>query len=78
MQIVIKERTDSNGCAHERLIIDDEEECSVYPLCECPEDATIERDLISCTDIAGFMRRAYEAGKNGEEFVITSEPDEEY
>lgn len=41
---------------------------SVGPLCECPEDAIIGRSLISCKTIAGYMRKAYEAGKNGETF----------
>lgn len=42
----------------------------VGPLCECPEDAIIGRDLISCGAIIGYMKQAYEAGKNGEEFVV--------
>lgn len=43
---------------------------SVYPLCECPEDAIIGRDLISCDEIAEAMKVAYEAGKAGEDFII--------
>lgn len=43
---------------------------SVYPLCECPEDAIIGRDLISCNEIAEAMKIAYEAGKAGEDFLI--------
>lgn len=43
---------------------------NVYPLCECPEDAIIGRDLISCTEIADAMKFAYEAGKAGEPFEI--------
>lgn len=42
----------------------------VGPLCECPEDAIIGRSLISCDDIVSYMRKAYEAGRNGEEFVV--------
>lgn len=43
---------------------------SVYPLCECPEDAVIGRSLISCSRIISLMKLAYQAGKNGEEFVV--------
>lgn len=43
---------------------------SVYPLYECPEDAIIGRDLISCDEIAEAMKVAYEAGKAGEDFII--------
>lgn len=42
----------------------------VYPLHECPEDACIERDLLSCSTIIDYMKLAYEAGKNGEELTI--------
>lgn len=50
---------------------------SVYPLCECPEDAIIGRSLISCSRILDLMLLAYNAGKNGEELTITKGPDEE-
>lgn len=43
---------------------------SVRPLCECPEDAIIGRGLISCGRIIDLMKLAYQAGKNGEEFVV--------
>ena len=43
---------------------------NVQALCDCPEDATIERDLVSCTDVARYMSHAYEAGKDGEEFSV--------
>lgn len=42
----------------------------VGPLCECPEDAIIGRDLISCGAIISYMRKAYEAGVNGEPFIV--------
>ena len=43
---------------------------SVRPLCECPEDAVIGRGLVSCNRIIDLMKLAYQAGKNGEEFVV--------
>lgn len=40
-----------------------------YPLCDSPKDAVIGRSLISCSKVIYFMKLAYNAGKNGEEFV---------
>lgn len=70
------------GMSDNMVAFNDQGECvaseEVYPLCECPEDATIERDLIGCKDIIKYMRIAYEAGKNGEEFIVNiTEEDEE-
>ena len=42
----------------------------VGPLCECPEDAIIGRDLISCSTIIDYMKQAYEAGVDGEPFIV--------
>jgi len=77
MKIIIKESTDSNDCAIERMLIDGKEVANVYPLCECPEDAIIERDLIGCHDIAKFMKLAHDAGMKGEELIIETEADDE-
>jgi len=35
-----------------------------------PEDNTLERDLSFVFSIPSWMRQAWEAGKNGEEFII--------
>jgi len=40
------------------------------------EDASIERSLVGCSIVAEFMKKAYEAGKNGEDFnIVTVEKD---
>lgn len=80
MKIVITVSTDSDYYESEAMTIDGKDSVSVHPLCECPEDAIIGRDLISCQEIAELMKKAYTAGKNGEKFeveVIESNPDEE-
>jgi hypothetical protein len=42
-----------------------------HPLAtDCPEDATLERSMLSCGDILEAIRIAYWAGKNGEELTI--------
>lgn len=73
MKIKVIEGTNSDQAIWQRMLINGEEALSVYPLYECPEDAIIGRDLVSCSEVVGFMRRAYEAGKNEEEFGITKE-----
>jgi hypothetical protein len=47
------------------------------PLYECPEDAILERDLISCYSILKAVKIAYEAGKRGEELIIEELEDED-
>jgi hypothetical protein len=69
MKIVV-ERRESDGDICEDMSIDGQHVLSVYPLCECPEDATIGRDLVSCSDVAEYMRLAFQAGANGEELRL--------
>ena len=52
------------------LFVDDKEIASVQNLCECPEDATIDRDLINGRQIIDFIKLGYEAGKKGEELTV--------
>lgn len=40
----------------------------------CPEDANLYRDLNFVYDIADWLKAAYEAGKNGEDFESIEEP----
>lgn len=70
MNIEISIGTDRNDSEWQTMKIDGEQRLSVHALCECPEDAMIERDLVSCQQVATFMREAYEAGKRGEEFNV--------
>jgi hypothetical protein len=70
LKIIIFERLDGEGCAVQRLEIDGKVRLHVSALCECPEDAIIGRSLVSCADVAAYMREAYEAGKRGETFEI--------
>jgi len=70
LKIEIKCHTDSNDFEREALIIDGKKRRYVGPLCDCPEDAIIGRSLVSCSEITGYMKQAYEAGKNGDEFDV--------
>lgn len=77
MKIKVIEGANNDQATWQRMLINGEEVLSVYPLYECPEDAIIGRDLVSCDEVVNFMRRAYEAGKNGEEFSVTEENGED-
>lgn len=46
-------------------------------LSECPEDATLERDLSFVHDIDSMMRKAHEAGLRGDEFVVNYEEEDD-
>jgi hypothetical protein len=73
MKIEIAIGTNRDELAYQEMFIDGNERLGVYPLNECPEDAIIGRGLVSCSQIAEFMREAYEAGKRGEEFTVTEQ-----
>jgi hypothetical protein len=78
MKVIIREGVSSyDDSVRERLIIDGEEKEIVGSLSECPEDAIIGRDLVSCSDIAKYIRLGYDAAKRGEELSIEHEPDYE-
>lgn len=57
--------------------IDDKRVFGINELCECPEDATFGRELSDCNNIPDLLRRAYEAGKNGDYFEIEYIKEEE-
>lgn len=61
---------DSEGYSWLELRVNGSSVVSAYALCECPEDATLERDLSYVYEFTELMKRAYEAGKNSEEFEI--------
>ena len=70
MKVLVTTSEDENGCACESLFIDDKKRESIFPLCESPEDAIIGRSLISCSQIASYMKLAHEAGRKGEELTV--------
>jgi hypothetical protein len=46
----------SDGASHETLYINDKEKISTYPLYECPEDATLERDIVGASRFASLLK----------------------
>ena len=70
MKILVTTKTNSDDLETQHLSIDGRKCLHVGPLCDCPEDAIIGRDLVSCSDVAAYMQMAYDAAKRGEEFVV--------
>ena len=72
MDLKLEIREDNNygeGGSHE-LFIGEKSIARVQNLCDCPEDATIYRDLINGNDIIEFIKLGYEAGKKGEQLKV--------
>lgn len=59
------------------ISIDDVYKFRVYHDMEAPEDNDLGRNFSDCHDIPDMMRKAYIAGKNGEDFEIEYIGDED-
>ena len=67
-------RTVDGFCVyHWALQVDGKEVMSMQNLNESPEDAMLGREMKDVFKVKDLMRRAYIAGKNGEEFSFTME-----
>lgn len=70
MKIDIYTWEDDEGYKRQALYIDEVDRKYVGPLCECPEDAIIGRDLIDCEDLLIYFKAGYETAKKGETFEV--------
>lgn len=77
MEVRLIHGSDWNGAARLEIEVNGKTAVLAYPLYECPEDAKLERDMSFVYDIPDLMREAYEAGKNGEPFVVAEESEDE-
>ena len=76
MDIKIIQSWNEDNARSEEMYIDGKFSESTHPMYECPEDATLERDLTSCSRIAQLMELAFNAGKNGQEFTVNKEDED--
>jgi hypothetical protein len=68
----------SDGASHETLFINDKERISTYPLYECPEDATLERDIVGASQFASLLENFLVKYKGKKvKFVYEEEEEEE-
>lgn len=77
MLIKITRGKNSDGAAWEEMEVVGHGSESTYPLYECPEDASLERDMISCSAISDWMLLAYKAGVARETFEVITENENE-
>lgn len=66
-KLKLKEEIDSYGeCYFQKLWSEDGKiQYSVSNLCECPEDATIDRDLVSANEIVDFIELGMKLAEKG-------------
>jgi len=62
---------DDDGLKHDRLFMDDKLVIEANPCYECPEDATLERSLLSCGNCLSVIKTII--SKKDCEFEITEE-----
>lgn len=76
---VVKEThgADYNDQERLELEVDGVQAFSIGCLSECPEDASLERDLYFVHDIKNLLAKAHKAGQEGRPFVYESEDEEE-
>lgn len=77
MDIKIIQSWNEDNARSEEMYIDGKFIESTYPMYECPEDATLERDLVSCSRISQLMKLAYNAGVSGDDFSVLIEKESE-
>lgn len=77
MKVLIQTSENSDGAMIQKIVFNDTTERHFYPLYECPEDATLERDMTNADDIAAYIKMGYDAAKRGEDLEIIKEDVEE-
>lgn len=70
MKILVEEWIDDNEFQNEKLYIDNVIEREFKPLIDTPDLAILEKEVMSAADVAYLMEKAYNAGKQNEEFSI--------
>lgn len=69
--------TNWNDEGHVEILVNNGNHISIGSLSECPEDASLERDLYFVYDIPDLMRMAHEAGRKGIPFVVEHKDEED-
>ena len=70
MKVIVTERVDFEwGYEELEIVINDNTKFKVGSY-DAPEDNTLSRNFSDCYDIPELLRKAYDAGRNGEKFEI--------
>ena len=74
MEIKLISKIDSYYSQEQGIFINDKSSWYSRDLAsDCPEDATLDRDMTSGHEIIKLMEIAFEAGKNGETLTVSKE-----
>ena len=65
-----------DGASHETLYINGKEAIGTYPLYECPEDATLERDIVGASRFESLLE-TFLIEDNGKKVKFVYEEEEE-
>lgn len=68
--VVTKERSDDFMYEGLEIALDDTYKFGIGSSEDSPEDNNMSRNFSDCHDIPNMLRKAYEAGKNGESFDL--------
>jgi len=75
MKIKLTRQIDSDYRQKQEMFVGEEKVWGASDLAQdCPEDATLDRDMTNGLEIIDLMRLSFEAGKNGEDFIFEIEP----
>ena len=80
MKVIITERIDNEYGFDEVTsysVNTPQNRMSLSNMCDCPEDATLNRDLGCIFNLPSIIEEAYEAGKNGEELTFETKVEED-
>lgn len=71
MRVVVLEESSEDMMFNSlQIVINDNIKFAVHSSEDSPEDNTLHRNFSDCYDIPALLRKAYEAGKNGEDFTV--------
>ncbi|PZX07937.1 hypothetical protein C7437_1011059 [Psychrobacillus insolitus] len=75
--VKVESYNDRDGCSREQLLINGESVMYAGPLWECPEDATLERDLLGPSDFVSLLENLIK-NHNGKKIKFEYEEVEEF
>ncbi|MET3658340.1 hypothetical protein [Sporosarcina psychrophila] len=75
--IKVERYEDRDGCGREQLLVNGKSVMSAGPLWECPEDATLERDLLGPSNFVHLLENIIE-NHNGKQIIFEHEEVEEF
>ena len=70
--IKVQYAEDGDGASREKLLVDGKSKMYVGPLWECPEDATLERDLVGPSNFVNLLQEIIE-NHNGKQIKFEYE-----